>query len=212
MLADSFPLLLSALSIGVIHTISGPDHYMPFVALAKTKNWSTAKTLNVVFVCGVGHVIGSILLGLLGVALGWSVSSLELIEGQRGSIASWFLMIAGAIYTFYGIYTAFNNKPHNHVDPKKSLSFWVLFLIFAFGPCEPLIPLLMYPAAKLNLYLVVAVTLVFATATIGTMLTSVYALTKGMSLINLTKLEKYSHLIGGITVFLCGAGMVFLGL
>jgi len=30
---------------------------------------------------------------------------------------------------------------------------WALFLIFVFGPCEPLIPLIMYPAAKLNFIL-----------------------------------------------------------
>ncbi|NME71005.1 hypothetical protein [Flammeovirga aprica] len=212
MLTESFPLLLSALSIGVIHTISGPDHYMPFVALAKTKNWSTAKTLNVVAICGIGHVIGSITLGLLGVALGWSVSNLEIIEGQRGSIASWFLLIAGLLYAVYGIYTAVKNKTHSHVDTKKSLSFWVIFIIFAFGPCEPLIPLLMYPAAQLNIYLLGAVTFVFATATIGTMLTSVYTLTKGISLVHWHKLERFSHLIGGATIMMCGAGMVFLGL
>ncbi|KXX71434.1 hypothetical protein [Flammeovirga sp. SJP92] len=212
MLTESFPLLLSALSIGVIHTLSGPDHYMPFVALAKTKNWSTTKTLNIVAICGVGHVIGSIVLGLLGVALGWSVSNLEIIEGQRGSIASWFLLIAGLLYAVYGIYTAVKNKPHSHVDTKKSLSFWVIFIIFAFGPCEPLIPLLMYPAAQLNLYLLGAVTFVFAIATIGTMLTSVYTLTKGISLVHWHKLERYSHLIGGVTIMICGIGMVFLGL
>ena len=33
-----------------------------------------------------------------------------------------------------------------------SMTPWVLFTIFLFGPCEPLIPLLMYPAAKGNMW------------------------------------------------------------
>ncbi|GAI12193.1 unnamed protein product, partial [marine sediment metagenome] len=40
---------------------------------------------------------------------------------------------------------------HSHVhDEKKgtSLTPWILFIIFVFGPCEPLIPLVMYPAKK----------------------------------------------------------------
>ena len=40
-----------------------------------------------------------------------------------------------------------------HVEPaaalaRVELTAWTLFTIFVFGPCEPLIPLLLYPAAR----------------------------------------------------------------
>jgi len=40
---------------------------------------------------------------------------------------------------------------HAHVHEEGSganITPWALFIIFVLGPCEPLIPILMYPAAK----------------------------------------------------------------
>ena len=42
-------LLFSALSIGLIHTLLGPDHYVPFVVLAKNNKWSIVKTVFITF-------------------------------------------------------------------------------------------------------------------------------------------------------------------
>ena len=33
-------LLVSALSIGFFHTLLGPDHYLPFILLSRSRNWS----------------------------------------------------------------------------------------------------------------------------------------------------------------------------
>ena len=58
-------LWLTALATAVIHTIAGPDHYLPFIAIAKSRNYSLKKTLLWTFICGIGH-IGSALLIALG--------------------------------------------------------------------------------------------------------------------------------------------------
>lgn len=42
-------LIWTALSIGFIHTIVGPDHYLPFVVMSKARNWSLSKTMVIVF-------------------------------------------------------------------------------------------------------------------------------------------------------------------
>lgn len=213
MTTESFTLLASALTIGVVHTITGPDHYLPFVVIAKAKKWSMLRTLYIVAICGVGHVIGSIALGLVGIALGSSLSHVELIEGVRGSLAAWLLFLAGILYGGWGIYRASQTShAHTHISTKKTLTFWVLFTIFVFGPCEPLIPLLMYPAAAMNTGLLALVVLVFAVATIGTMLLSVYSALKGISFVRIHLLERYQHALAGLTISLCGAGMLFLGL
>ena len=36
-------LWLTALATAVIHTIAGPDHYLPFIAIAKSRNYSLKK-------------------------------------------------------------------------------------------------------------------------------------------------------------------------
>ncbi len=38
-------LLLSAAGIALTHTLMGPDHYLPFVAMAVERRWSWRKLL-----------------------------------------------------------------------------------------------------------------------------------------------------------------------
>ena len=48
MLNETVAIAGSAASIGFIHTILGPDHYLPLVAMAKTNGWSGPKTASYV--------------------------------------------------------------------------------------------------------------------------------------------------------------------
>ena len=93
-----------------------------------------------------------------------------------------------------------------------SLTPWVLFIIFAFGPCEPLIPLVMYPAAQQNWGSVIWVAGVFGLATIGTMLAAVLSLTLGVKKISLGPLERFSHALAGGAIAMSGMAIKFLGL
>ena len=81
-----------------------------------------------------------------------------------------------------------------------------------FGPCEPLIPLLMYPAAKGNLAGAAFVAGVFGAATIAPMLGVVLLTTFGISLLPTAKLERYSHATAGAAILLCGLAIQLLGL
>lgn len=62
-------LLVSAASIGFLHTLLGPDHYLPFVVMSRANNWSIKKTALITVLCGLGHVGSSIILGALGLFL-----------------------------------------------------------------------------------------------------------------------------------------------
>ncbi|MDA3892426.1 MAG: sulfite exporter TauE/SafE family protein [Salinivirgaceae bacterium] len=264
-------LILSAAFLGFIHTLLGPDHYLPFIVLSKARKWSQSKTLWITFISGVGHIGGSVILGIVGVALGISLTKLEAIEAQRGSIVGWLLVIFGLLYTLYGIKKYIKNGGHFHLPkymiPKKirglrhfathapekiyentyehshehshvnhhehdheqkvkkthkhthahtqeditNVTPWILFLIFVFGPCEVLIPLLIYPAAEHNTFGIIAVSTVFGIGTLATMLTIVYLGYKGSSLIKVKNGEKYFHLIAGLVILMSGLGMQFLG-
>ena len=57
-------LALTAASLGFIHTALGPDHYLPFIVLSKARNWSVPKTMWITFISGVGHVGGSVVIGV----------------------------------------------------------------------------------------------------------------------------------------------------
>jgi sulfite exporter TauE/SafE len=224
-------LVGSAVLIGSVHTVIGPDHYLPFIALSKARQWSRRKTLWITAICGVGHVAGSIVLGLIGIAAGITVRSLEIFESSRGEIAAWLLVAFGLLYGAWGLRQALRNKTHSHshthangtchshthshhtehahphAEAGNSVTPWILFTIFVFGPCEPLIPILMYPAAAMNAGSVVLVAGVFAAVTIATMLGMVYLSLLGLSFVSAERLTRYGHALAGATVFLCGLGI-----
>jgi len=226
----------TAFSLGFIHTVLGPDHYLPFIVLSKVKSWSSKKTAFITFLCGLGHVLSSIILGFIGIFLGIALFKLESIESFRGEISAWLLIIFGFTYFVWGLRRAIRGRPHSHIHfhgngethshthehfgehthihegESDNLTPWILFIIFVFGPCEPLIPLVMYPSAKGNFLEVGIVAGVFGLATIGTMLAIVLSAFYGLSKIPFRGLERYSHAIAGLTIFLCGGAIKFLGL
>lgn len=52
----------TAVTIGLVHTVIGPDHYLPFIVISRARGWRLPKTLFVSFLCGLGHVGRSIIL------------------------------------------------------------------------------------------------------------------------------------------------------
>ena len=106
----------------------------------------------------------------------------------------------------------FYNPQLNEKSAKKTMTPWILFTIFVFGPCEPLIPLVMYPAAEHSITGMVLVTAVFGIITIGTMLTIVLGTLWGINFLPIGKLERYTHALAGATICISGLAIVFLGL
>ncbi len=231
-------LAVTAASIGFLHTLLGPDHYLPFIVIARSGKWSLKKTMGLTFLCGLGHILSSVVIGLVGIALGIAVHRVTLVESIRGNLAAWFLIAFGLAYLVWGLNRAYRNRPHQHLhthagadahqhthvhdqdhlhvhdQPPKptNLTPWILFTIFIFGPCEPLIPILMYPAAQKSLHGLILVTAIFGSVTILTMLGLVTLATLGMNLIPLSRLERYTHALAGATILLCGLAIQFLGL
>jgi sulfite exporter TauE/SafE len=94
-----------------------------------------------------------------------------------------------------------------------SIAPWTLFVIFVFGPCEVLIPFLMYPALQGSGFSGIAlVTFVFGAVTLVTMLAVVLFVRSGVNFLPLTRMERFSHAIAGATICLCGLAIQFLGL
>ncbi len=230
-------LTMTAASIGFFHTLLGPDHYLPFIMMSKAHSWSRAKTFSITTLCGIGHILGSILLGAIGIAMGFAVTQLEGVESVRGEIAAWGLIAFGLVYFAWGLRKAIKNQPHCHThvhidgeehdhehthtdehthvhteSDKKKTTPWVLFVIFVLGPCEPLIPILMYPAAQNSAGGVILVAAVFGIVTVSTMLAIVMAGYYGISFLPLKKVERYTHAIAGGTIALSGVAIAFLGL
>ena len=224
-------LLATAAFIGTVHTLAGPDHYVPFIAMARARRWSTARTAAMTLACGAGHVAGSIVLGAVGIALGLALGWMEAFEAFRGEVAGWLLLGFGFAYAAWGLRQAHRRRPHRHwhghgdgtvhdhrhghqgahahvheaaAPAPRSITPWVLFAIFVFGPCEALIPVLMVPASRESWGQVGLVTAVFGLSTLATMTAAVLAGHRGLSRLALGPAERYSHALAGAALAACG--------
>jgi sulfite exporter TauE/SafE len=253
--------VLAAAVVGLVHTLAGPDHYLPFVALAKARGWKWRTTLVVTLLCGVGHVLSSLLLAAGGVALG---ATFEVAAGKvagladaRTSFATWLLIAFGLLYTAWGLKKAARSHahvhPHAHADgtvhahehvhekahvhphvalaaavaktggggiaaragesaPRRSITPWLLFTLFVFGPCEPLLPLVLAPQVAGNRGVGVAVVVAFTLATLVAMVAAVFVGVRSLSLATgprFATLARFQHALAGAMVLGCGVAMKF---
>jgi nickel/cobalt exporter len=207
-------LLLSTLFIGFFHSLA-PDHWVPFVMIGRSSNWSKRKLTWVTFLSGIGHVGSSILLGSVGILLGLTLSKLQNFEGSRGQIAVYLLIGFGVTYTLWGLRQAKKHSHHHHLEEKlnhkKAITVWALMAIFVLGPCEPLIPL-MFLATQFGWKGIWGISIAFSIVTIFMMITQTLLAYAGVKLIKTEFAEKYTHSIAGAVIALTGVFVLFLGI
>ncbi len=209
---------------------------MPFIVIGKAQNWPYRKLLLITSLCGLGHVLSSVLLGFMGIGLGVAVERLQWIEGSRGEVSAWLLIGFGLAYASWAFYRYLRNRPHHHVHlhegseehahehghtdehlhphklSRRSLTVWTLFVVFVFGPCEPLIPLLMVPALQYNWAAVTLVATVFSLTTILTMVTVVTIGYFGLRPSFLRLFERHVHIVAGLMIAASGLAIKLLGI
>ena len=230
-------LIATAVAIAFLHTLVGVDHSLPFVVLGRARSWSLRKVMVITAVCGVGHVLSSVLLGSIGIALGVALNRLELFESVRGSLAAWLLIGLGGLLAARAAWRTLRGKPHSHshahVDgvvhyhshdhvysehrhPEQAVqsetTIGALFLVFVLGPCEPLIPLMMAPAVAHSWGLVALVAVTFGVVTLATMLSVVALGYLGLRSINFARLEPHAELIAGLAIAGSGLAIQVLGI
>ena len=240
--AFSWNLILATAGVAITHTLFGPDHYLPFIMLARARHWSRSRTVLVTTLCGLGHILSSLLLGAVGLAAGSALAHIEKLEGMRGDWAAWGLFGFGIAYLVWGVRKAIRTHSgiaahahgigvhihthgdHVHAHPASSpagssaassrsvVTFWSLFIIFVLGPCEPLIPLFVLPASRGRWDLALLTGIIFGLLTIVLMVAVTIFALAGLTHLNFGRLERWSHAMAGAVIALSGAAILFLGL
>lgn len=202
-------LMFSALTIGIVHALA-PDHWLPFVMLGRAQKWTQWRLTVSTVLAGLGHVTSSLLIGGLGVLLGMAAERVNLWESTRGNIASLLLIGFGLAYMVWGIKNY--DKKHSHtLQRAKTVSYWTLFALIVFGPCEPLIPLL-FVGYGYGWSTVLSVFLLFGLSTIGMMLLQVHLAFYGLSLFKAHRVEHASDIIAGGVIAATGIAIRMLGI
>jgi hypothetical protein len=211
-------LILSALTIGIVHAMA-PDHWLPFVMLGKTQQWSGWKTTRVVSLAGLGHVASSVIITVIGILAGAALEHVNGWEELRGNYASLLLIAFGVVYAAWGL---FHWKKHTHdhsghhvhphgVNKVAAASYWTLFALIVFGPCEPLIPLL-FASVSYGWMAAGVIFIVFGGVTIVMMLLQVHLAMLGLSMMRFHFLSDASHIVAGVVIAATGIAIRILGI
>lgn len=219
-------LMVAAATVGSLHTLA-PDHWVPFAALARARDWSQLRTARLTFLCGFGHVTVSALLGILALFLG--LEAVHAFGSSLEGMAPLLLIAFGFAYMIWGLWRSFRGRllhhadhlegrphdhghgHHHHHHEGKGLTEWSLFLLFCADPCVAVIPLIMAASAG-GWSAVGAVVLVYELATIATMLVLVAAAHAGATKVRVRWFDRYGDAVAGAVIVLFGALVTLLGI
>jgi hypothetical protein len=230
-----FILLATSATLGIVHTAIGVDHVVPFVVLAHARKWSLTQTLSMTALCGVGHVLSSVLIASVGLGLGVATSRLEWIESTRGSWAAALLIGFGLAYTAVAFWklrkrrlgeVSSEERVHDHGNQVAALfrrgrldharMMPALFIIFVLGPCEALLPLLTASGLTLSYFQAVSVGALYCGTTLLTMMTLVALGGGGLTASGLGRrqglLHSHAHTLAGLSRALSGLAIRGLGI
>ena len=101
-------LLLAGASVAIFHAIL-PDHWMPIALVARAQRWSMGRTTRVALWTGVGHVLGSIALGVIVIALGYGLKGILRLEGPIVGIV---LVLTGVGLFLWSLRHPGHHHPH----------------------------------------------------------------------------------------------------
>ncbi|HZO11847.1 MAG TPA: sulfite exporter TauE/SafE family protein [Polyangiaceae bacterium] len=229
-------LLGTAATVGFVHTLVGVDHSLPFVVLARSQNWPLRKLWLVTAACGAAHILSSVLIGTIGIAVGAALGELTWMEQFRGGLAARLLIGLGLAYMIWGFYRALRGKRHEHAhahtdgtvhvhehdhhgehlhvhgsNRMRALTLVGLTLVFVLGPCEALVPMLLAPAFERSWFTVAGVCAVFGSATLVTMLALVTLGHLGLRFRASETLERHMHAMAGFAIAASGLMIELLG-
>ncbi len=152
-------VLFAAAGIGIIHSFA-PDHYIPFVAIGKSRRWKTERILLFSLAGGLVHVVSS---GMIGFLILFGIDVFGLAETLE-SLTSNGLIFIGLFYALASLFY------HHHHVKTSSAAFLILLSL---APCIPLIPLMLVPETDASL-----VAAVYGISTLATISALTYLTTK----------------------------------
>ncbi|MGK2860123.1 MAG: hypothetical protein ACSLFQ_23245 [Thermoanaerobaculia bacterium] len=208
-------LIAAAITVAGLHSLA-PDHWAPFAALARARNWSAGRTVRVTIFCGLGHVTVSAVLGLVAIALGLQL--IEALGTRMESIAGILLITFGLVYALWGFRTRAGHRLHghshshfDHIHDSERTTAWSLFALFSVDPCVALLPILV-AAAPLGWVAVVSVVIAYELSTILSMISLVLLARAGVTRLRFHWLDHWGHAAAGAFIVLVGIVVGLLGI
>lgn len=211
-------LFLSSCATAIIHALI-PDHWLPFVLMARTEKWSERRTVLLVALAGLIHVVVTFVVAAVAILLGSSPAR-QLADRAGTSLeflAGLLLVLFGLGYGIGAHYrearahshggSAAHGPPdhihaHGHLLERwfrGAISPGALVAIIGVSPCVLLQPILFGAAAQGPLA-VAAAAAGFAVCTLGTMVGVTMVASHGMRRLDLPFFTRYGDLMSGLLI------------
>lgn len=202
------PFLVGAAVVGALH-MSAPDHWVTLCIMGRNFQWSRRRILGVSLVTASGHVVLSVILGLIVVAVGLVFSTLVSYYFNAGIGLT---MIAAGLLVGIRPLVAKDTEPEKGSgDLKmpegrtltKSVSYFAV-LGAALSPDLSITPMFL-AASPVGFYFALELAVVFAVVSILTLLVLVLAGTAGLAKAFERFPEKYNDSLVGFVIAVIGA-------
>lgn len=198
------PVAGAGFAIAFLHAAL-PTHWLPFVLIGRAHGWSARKTLSVTGLAGGGHVLFTLVLGLVLTSAGL------VIQPHLGAV---FPKVVGGVLVALGLFYLGRHAfgpPHRHGERAARLggrsdgaAIFGLVMMLTFSPCEAFLPLYLanvdygWPGF-------VALSLMLTLGTGLAMLLFTGLCLAGADRLGLERLERYEAMVIGLA--LCGLGL-----
>lgn len=210
---DVVYLLIAAAVVGIIH-MSAPDHWVTLTVLGRSLKWNRAKLALFSLITGAGHSAISIVLGFIVVAVGL-VFSAHVTQYLTEAIGA--IMIIAGLYT--GLRSLFRNEhSHEHAHAEapegeksaaRGASYFAV-LGAALSPDLSILPIFL-ASVPVGWLLAVNTAIIFAVASILTMLLLVMISSFGMARAIEKLPPKYNDALVGFVIAAVGVYVILLG-
>lgn len=104
-------LLAAAAGVGLGHAIL-PDHWVPLAVIGRTRRYPLARVARLSLLAGIAHVMVSLLLGAIIVAIGLQFRSA--IEGAQNTIVGTILILTGIGFAVFELTGRGHGHAHEH--------------------------------------------------------------------------------------------------
>jgi putative Mn2+ efflux pump MntP len=190
--------------------MSAPDHWLTLCVLARNKKWAPKKLFGVSFMSAIGHVALSVAMGLIVVVIGLVFSHLisYYLDTGIGLVMVGAGLVVGIVPLVRRDEPHHHNHEHEHDKEKKfgkltSKIGYFAILGAALSPDPSIIPIYL-SAISAGFYFALELSIVFAIASIATLLLFVQLGTVGLAK-SLAKIpEKYNDSMVGFVIMVIG--------
>ena len=202
-----YSIIIGSLLISLLHAVI-PNHWLPVLAIGKKENWDLAETEKVTFICGLAHVLSTVIIGILLGLIG-----LELNE----NIEHFTHIIAPSILILMGLYFVRQHYVHHHFHlekqniagkPKRKIISALVIAMFL-SPCMEIEAYFLLAGTK-GWWFMGLIALMYSVITITGMVIWIRFAYKGLLKLNWHKWEHNAGLISGGVLIITGALSFFI--